>query len=92
MTLSYKIVKTRVEHCCWGCNDLFPPGSQLAKIVNVDSGTITNTYWCEICDSYWKEHMDSDDEIYQGALAHETHYQEYKKKWKTIKSLLQSAK
>lgn len=42
------------------------------------------TYWCDICDAYWAERMDRDDEIALGDLKAEDDYLEFRAKFKTV--------
>lgn len=60
--LKDKVVTTRKEHTCWGCAEKFEKGVRLRYITSVDSGDISSSYWCRICDVTWLEHQDPYDD------------------------------
>ena len=66
--LEQKIVKTRKDHKCWGCGELFLKGSKLEVLVAVEDSGIVRTYWCPTCREYWCRFMDNDDGINMGDL------------------------
>lgn len=79
MVISSKIVKIRVPHRCWGCAIKFEKGDKMEVVTYVDDGRISSYYWCEICSEFWKKHLqDYCDGIYQGDLAGEEVYKEFK--------------
>lgn len=47
--LSDKIVKTRVEHRCFGCARLFPKKTMMHRQGVVDGGSVWTSYLCETC-------------------------------------------
>jgi hypothetical protein len=69
--LSDKKVKIRKPQKCWGCGREFPKGSILRYIKNVDGGVFSSVYWCDTCQEYWDEYMESDDECSMGELRRE---------------------
>ena len=46
--LRNKIVKTRKDHCCFGCARIFPAGSEMEFSV-VKDDDIFNSYLCKTC-------------------------------------------
>jgi hypothetical protein len=77
MNVISKLVKTRKPHKCWGCGDNLPVGQLATSCTSFEDGVMT-TYWCYVCDSYWKEHMDDSDGINEGDLKYEQHYKEFR--------------
>lgn len=69
--LEMKTVKTRKDHCCWGCDRKFEKGNNLNVIKSVDGGSVFSTYWCMVCQEYWNKYMQNGDEIYKGELKSE---------------------
>ncbi len=47
--LRSKIVVTRKEHQCFGCNNIFPLGSRMHYTVSVESRDFLSAYWCLVC-------------------------------------------
>lgn len=68
VVLQNKVVKTKKEHRCYGCNRTFDAGAMLKYIAEADSGKVYSTYWCQTCDVYWATYMDNGDEILCGDL------------------------
>ena len=66
--ISCKAVKTKKDHKCFGCARKFPKGSKLQRITSADGGEIQSNYWCDVCQEYWSEYMESDDCIGFGDL------------------------
>lgn len=66
--LTDKIVKTRKEHVCWGCGEKFEKGISLRFVKSIDSGVISSSYWCRICDVTALEHHDWNDDGFQFAV------------------------
>lgn len=48
--LTYKIVKTRKPHKCWGCTEQFEKGVKLRYQVSVDNGEFDRAYFCKVCE------------------------------------------
>ena len=46
--LSQKIVVTRKPHSCWGCGRVYPTGTRMNVVVNVDH-KLLRSYWCGSC-------------------------------------------
>lgn len=85
--ISSKTVKTRKEHTCFGCRRKMPKGSKLERITSVDGGDISTNYWCNVCQSYWNEHMEYGDEIGFGELKSEG-----SEGWETIRKSVEDKK
>jgi len=47
-----KWVVTRKEHRCWACNQPYPAGSELRRVVSAEDGQIMSSYWCSVCESF----------------------------------------
>ena len=47
--LKDKLVKTRKDHLCFGCQRKFLKGSELHSRTSVDQGDIWTTYLCHAC-------------------------------------------
>ena len=43
-----KRVKTKKEHQCWGCGEVYPSGIEMEYVTNVDGG-FYHSYWCDVC-------------------------------------------
>lgn len=82
--LSHDTVKIRKPRHCWGCAELFPVGSEMEKVNFVD-GKPYSVYWCPVCDSYIKDHMESGDEFSFGEFRGEEHYIEYKNRFNELR-------
>ena len=79
MVISSKGVFTRKSHQCWGCGKKFEKGTNMMVVTNVGDG-IHSTYWCEVCDDFWKTNMqDFEDGISCGDFAGEELYIKFKK-------------
>lgn len=56
--LSNKKVKVRKPRVCHGCNTEYDIGTKMNRNVSVDSGDISTSYWCGICEEFladkWK--------------------------------------
>ena len=65
-TLSYKQVRTRKPHRCWGCRSEIPKATLAWVTVWTDGGAIGRTYWCDICDSIMRDSVD--DMVCEGEL------------------------
>ena len=52
MLLKEKVVKTRAQHRCFGCNKLFKKGSRLWSWTNAAYGEIYSGYTCLRCLDY----------------------------------------
>lgn len=57
--VSSKIVKTRKDHCCFGCGRKFPAWTFMQKDFVVDYRDAFTTYLCEtcqkICKNTWRD-------------------------------------
>ncbi len=51
--LKNKIVKTNKEHVCFGCERVFPKGSQLRNTTHTED--MKSVYWCKTCDAVFDE-------------------------------------
>jgi hypothetical protein len=75
---AHKTVKIRKPHRCWGCGSKHNPGELMVRVTNFDD-TITVSYWCEICDSYYKAYTEHFDEgISEGEFYGEEHYKDFR--------------
>lgn len=50
------IRKTRKEHLCVGCRELFPKGTEMYWWAVADGGTVDTVYSCKPCIDWCKEH------------------------------------
>ena len=57
-------VKIRKPCQCFGCEEVMPPGSIIARRVYAEDGHIWTTNWCSWCNEY----LEYGDEIYFGEL------------------------
>ena len=69
--LEQKTVTIRKPCRCFGCSREFQKGSRLQKITAVDQGEFLHSAWCEVCQEYWSQCMENDDEINEGGLKSE---------------------
>ncbi|MBE9036020.1 hypothetical protein [aff. Roholtiella sp. LEGE 12411] len=46
------IRKVRKPHCCWGCAQKFPPGTQMEYSFGIWDGEITDCYCCLDCSRF----------------------------------------
>ncbi len=54
--LSWKTVKTRKPHRCFGCGKEYPYGSIMLYGTFADNGFIYKNYWCNICNEWCERH------------------------------------
>lgn len=67
--LKNKVVTTRKEHQCFGCNEIYPPGTKMEYTVSVDQGDFLTAYWCLICIAVMYEwHYEDCQYIEQGSV------------------------
>lgn len=64
---------------------MFPIGSGMDRITNVDDSGLITIYWCEICLAYWQQLKDHDsDGICMGDLLAEEDYKNFRENYKSI--------
>ena len=69
--LSIKSVKTKKSHCCWGCCEEYPSGTNMTVVVDKNDEELSNGYWCGRCTNYLKDtdqDIDFDSECLYGGL------------------------
>ena len=50
--IASKKVKIRKKHQCWGCVNIFSPGTEMIVTTNTDNGEIFDCYWCDKCQAF----------------------------------------
>jgi len=63
--ISFKKVKTRKSHQCWGCTKEIPIGIEVDRTINIDGNSIGTAYWCPQCAVLWgKLSMEDQSDVF----------------------------
>lgn len=77
--LKDKIVKTRKEHNCYGCDRSFPKCSELLNVISVTDGVIHSSYYCEVCQSFLRNQVADNEYIICNLLSDFAEWKELRK-------------
>lgn len=84
--LSDKMVKTRKEHQCHGCLEIFTPGTEMNRQGVVCDGQAFSIYMCHTCLDFCDDHPEElpddawEDGYEEGCVKHaREHYERHKK-------------
>lgn len=66
--LTWKEVKTRKPHKCFGCAKEYPEKSKMVYSSYADGGTVQSSYLCLVCVEYMHRYFESGDETSYGEI------------------------